>query len=157
VIDEDGYRQNVGIILTNNEGRVFLGKRVNQEAWQFPQGGIAKGETPEEAMYRELHEEIGLSKKDVKILAVTDNWLRYQLPEKYIRRGQKPLCLGQKQKWFLLSLVTDESHIDLSKTSIPEFDKWSWVFYWAPVKKVIHFKRRVYVKALKFLRPYLHS
>ena len=155
MIDSNGYRANVGIILTNGVGKVFLAKRLHQEAWQFPQGGMLAHETPEQAMYRELHEEIGLTEKDVKILSVTPDWLHYRLPPQYIRHSQKPLCIGQKQKWFLLSLESSDDKVTLTGTSSPEFDDWRWVFYWHPVKHVISFKRRVYVKALKQLRPFL--
>ena len=97
MIDSDGFRPNVGIILCNNQRRLFWGRRVGQNAWQFPQGGINRDETPEEAMYRELEEEIGLQSHQVKIIGSTRDWLRYRLPERYIRKHCEPLCIGQKQ------------------------------------------------------------
>ena len=104
VIDRAGYRLNVGIILVNESGRVFWGKRQGHDAWQFPQGGLMTNESATAAMYRELEEEIGLCKVDVKILGVTKRWLRYRLPPQYIRHGKEPIVIGQKQKWFLLKL-----------------------------------------------------
>ncbi len=154
-IDEDGYRANVGIVLCNNDGSVLLGGRKGQEGWQFPQGGICINENTEVAMYRELHEEIGLGKNDVEILGQTSCWLRYDLPKKYIRRNAKPLCIGQKQRWFLLRLTSADQCVCLDATSLPEFDRWRWVDYWRPVKEVIHFKREVYVQALHELGPIL--
>lgn len=100
MIDSDGFRPNVGIILTNDHGQVLWARRVNQDAWQFPQGGINPNESAEEALYRELHEEIGLQEQDVEILACTRGWLRYRLPQRLVRTHSQPLCIGQKQKWF---------------------------------------------------------
>lgn len=149
VIDNDGFRQGVGIILVNTKRQLFLAKRIGKPAWQFPQGGLQETETPEEAMYRELKEEIGLAPEAVKILASTKRWLRYRLPRRLIRQHSKPLCIGQKQKWFLLKLVGDDSQIDLAATDSPEFDSWAWVSYWYPLTQVVAFKRRVYSMAMK--------
>ena len=151
VIDADGFRPNVGIILANDQGRLLWARRVKQDAWQFPQGGIGSGESPEEALYRELEEEVGLAAADVNILHQTEDWLHYRLPENFIRHQQDPLCIGQKQKWFLLSLESDESKVKLSNTCNPEFDDWRWVSYWYPLNQVIEFKRDVYRRALKEL------
>lgn len=155
MIDSDGFRPNVGIILTNDEGRLLWARRIGgQDAWQFPQGGIKLTEDPETALYRELEEEIGLTEKDVSVLAVTKGWLRYRLPKKLVRAKQSPLCIGQKQKWFLLKLDTDESFIRIDRgDTTPEFDRWDWVSYWYPLSKVVSFKREVYRKALKELAP----
>ena len=152
-IDSNGFRENVGIIVTNGEGSVLLGGRVGQSGWQFPQGGIQKGESPLEAMYRELAEEIGLGSQDVDLLGETREWLAYRLPGRYVRRNSVPLCVGQKQRWFLLKLNATEDQLSLDNTDTPEFDRWRWVDYWRPVKEVIYFKRSVYVKALKELGP----
>lgn len=156
IIDEDGFRLNVGIIIASDEGRLFWGRRLGPfDAWQFPQGGMKEGETPEQAMYRELEEETGLTEGDVEIVAVTKDWLRYRLPKRFLRRDryQESRCIGQRQKWFLLRLVSDESSIDLLKTGHPEFQGWRWVNYWYPTRKVVHFKRGVYIRALKELSP----
>ncbi|NOH25909.1 RNA pyrophosphohydrolase [Vibrio tubiashii] len=149
VIDGDGYRLNVGIVICNSHGQVFWAKRYGQHSWQFPQGGIDEGETPEQAMYRELYEEVGLTKKDVKIVATSRHWLRYKLPKRLVRWDSKPVCIGQKQKWFLLRLDCDESRIDMLRGSSPEFDGWRWVSYWYPVRQVVSFKRDVYRRAMK--------
>ncbi len=148
VIDEQGYRPNVGIIICNDQGQVLWAKRIGQHAFQFPQGGIQAGESPEKAMYRELEEEIGLQRQDVKILGSTRGWLRYRLPKRMVRSGKKPVCVGQKQKWFLLQLVGREERIDLNRTNTPEFDGWQWVSYWYPLGQVVAFKRDVYRRAL---------
>lgn len=148
VIDRDGFRANVGIVLMDGEGQLFLGRRTGGKGWQFPQGGMRRGETAEESLFRELHEEVGLTPDHVKLLGATSSWLRYRLPVRYQRRGQRPVCVGQKQRWFLLQLAAQESDIRLDATGEPEFDRWRWVDYWQPVKEVIYFKRPVYVKAL---------
>ena len=155
-IDAEGFRANVGIILTNGSGKLLLAGRIGNRGWQFPQGGLQNGETPEQAMYRELHEEIGLREADVEILGVTEDWLRYRLPDKYVRRGSKPLCIGQKQRWFLLRLLSDESRLRLDVGDTPEFDRWRWVDFWRPINEVIYFKRRVYSMALNELGRHVY-
>ena len=153
VIDCDGYRANVGIILCNRERRLFWGKRVGQEAWQFPQGGIDVEETPEEAMFRELREETGLLPEHVEVLGRTRHWLRYRLPERMVRRHRRPVCIGQKQRWFLLRMTGDENDVILDAMGTPEFDDWRWIDYWRPAHEVVHFKRQVYRRALCELVP----
>ena len=152
MLDEDGFRSNVGIIICNHSGRLLWTKRIGQNAWQFPQGGMQPGETFEEALYRELREEVGLTPDDVSILKRTKGWLRYRLPQRLIRRGPGPVCIGQKQKWFLLSLDSDESRIEFAQSDQPEFDDWRWVDYWEPMRQVIAFKREVYRRALTEFR-----
>ncbi len=152
VLDSDGFRSNVGIIICNPFGKLLWTKRIGQNAWQFPQGGIQPGESIEEALYRELHEEVGLAAADISILERTRGWLRYRLPERLVRRDPGPLCIGQKQKWFLLGLDGDDSRIQLSHSARPEFDDWRWVGYWAPARRVVQFKREVYRRALTELR-----
>ncbi len=157
MIDRDGYRPNVGIILLGDNGKVFFAKRYHDNGWQFPQGGINSDETSEEAMYRELYEEIGLKPEHVELLGSTPGWLRYKLPKKFQRKHSKPLCIGQKQVWYLLKFTGEESVLSLNHTDSPEFDDWKWVHFWYPVKKVVNFKKGVYIKALKFLEPYKNS
>ena len=152
-IDAAGFRANVGIILANADNELMLGGRVGAKGWQFPQGGMLQGEHPEDAMFRELHEEVGLEQGDVEVLGVTNDWLRYRLPDKFIRRSRKPLCIGQKQRWYLLKLVSDPSRVRFDTTNEPEFNRCRWVDYWRPVKEVIYFKRHVYVQALTELGP----
>lgn len=157
MIDKDGFRPNIGIIVSNHEGRVLWGKRIGQDAWQFPQGGIKHHESIEEALYRELFEELGLFPENVEILGRTRHWLRYRLPRYLQRQHYKPLCIGQKQKWFLLRLLGEDNAICLDRSETPEFDNWKWVEYWFPLKEVIHFKRQVYRRALQELSPLLHK
>ena len=156
MIDSDGYRPNVGIILTNRDGKLLWARRIRQEAWQFPQGGIRRRETPEQAMYRELAEEIGLEPQHVSVLGVTRGWLRYRLPERFVRKHQKPVCIGQKQRWFIMRLQTGEDRVRFDRGAKPEFDRARWVPFWRPVNEVIYFKRRVYARALYELGPYVH-
>ena len=156
MIDRDGYRPNVGIILCNWKNEVFWGKRVKEHSWQFPQGGIKPGETPERAMYRELQEEVGLSPQHVKILGRTRDWLRYQVPEQWVRREFRGNYKGQKQIWYLLRLVGRDCDVHLRASEKPEFDAWRWNDYWVPLESVIEFKRDVYQQALNELAKYLH-
>ena len=148
VIDAQGFRANVGIVLIRDGGDVFLGGRSDGRGWQFPQGGVRQQESAEEALYRELREEVGLEPGDVEMLACTRSWLRYRLPRRYVRRRSRPVCIGQKQRWFLLELRSDEKDIRFDTTGEPEFDRWRWVDYWEPVREVIYFKRHVYRRAL---------
>ncbi len=153
VIDANGFRLNVGIVIVNSVGRLLWARRLGgQDAWQFPQGGIKENESPESALYRELHEEVGLRELDVEVAAVTKGWLRYRLPKRLIRQ-KEPVCIGQKQKWFLLQLTSPDSSVCLDACQPQEFDDWSWVSYWYPLSKVVSFKREVYRKALKELVP----
>lgn len=155
VIDSDGFRPNVGIILCNDQNQLFWGRRVGQNAWQFPQGGIKRDESPEQALFRELEEEVGLLPHQVEIMGSTGKWLRYRLPQRFIRRHSYPICIGQKQRWYMLRVLCEESDFCLDKCEKPEFDHWRWVKYWQPVKEVIYFKRRVYERALQELAPLL--
>jgi len=151
VIDSDGFRANVGIILMHG-AQVFLGRRTGG-GWQFPQGGVRAGEALEQALYRELEEEIGIGQSAVKLLGQTERWLRYRLPSRYVRRHQQPLCIGQKQRWFLLRLTRADAQFDFTHTAEPEFDAGRWAPFWEPVKEVIYFKRAVYARALAELAP----
>jgi putative (di)nucleoside polyphosphate hydrolase len=151
LIDAQGFRANVGIVLIRDSGDVFLGGRRDGRGWQFPQGGVREDESAEQALYRELREEIGLESADVEILAATRNWLRYRLPRRFVRRRSKPLCIGQKQRWFLLRMLGSEERLRFDLTAQPEFDSWRWVDYWSPVREVIYFKRNVYARALEEL------
>jgi putative (di)nucleoside polyphosphate hydrolase len=155
VIDADGFRPNVGIILTNRKRQLFWGRRIGQNAWQFPQGGIKQHEAPEQAVYRELREEVGLLPDHVQILGFTQGWLRYRLPSRLIRHHRNPVCIGQKQVWFMLRLLGDEGMVQLDAGDQPEFDHWRWVDYWHPLDEVVFFKRHVYDRALSELAPLL--
>lgn len=157
MLDQQGYRPNVGIILTNNLQQVFWGKRLGQHSWQFPQGGINRGETPKEAMYRELYEELGLHKNQVEIITNTSDWLRYDVPERWIRKDLRGIYKGQKQIWFLLKLLGKNKDINLNATKHPEFEAWRWNDYWVPLSDVIEFKRDVYKIALKDFSPLIFT
>ena len=130
-------------------------RRLGQDSWQFPQGGIKRNETPEEALYRELHEEVGLEPQHVEIIGCTQGWLRYRLPKRFIRFHSKPICIGQKQRWFMLRLVADDEVVRLDLSEKPEFEEWRWVDYWLPLREIVFFKRRVYEKALQELEQVL--
>ena len=155
MLDRDGFRPNVGIILLNQKNQVFWGKRIRTHSWQFPQGGIDRGETPEQAMYRELHEEIGLRPEHVTIVARTRDWLRYEVPDRFIRRDARGHYKGQKQIWYLLQLVGHDWDLNLRATDHPEFDAWRWNNYWVPLDVVVEFKRGVYELALTELARFL--
>ena len=149
VIDSEGYRLNVGIIVFNSDGLLLWAKRrFNNDAWQFPQGGIKEGETSLDAMYRELDEELGLSPSAVELVKESAQWYAYKLPNEFIRRHSHPVCIGQKQRWYLLKLLSDESDIDVTATEHPEFSEWRWVEYWQPHREVVHFKKQVYFDVL---------
>ena len=153
MIDDEGFRANVGIILLNKAKKIFCGRRVGLQIWQMPQGGIEEGESPEQAMYRELHEEVGLFGADVDLIGRTEGWLYYRLPEKYQRKVGIPKCVGQKQIWFLLGFKGEDTEIRLDLHVSPEFEEWVWVEYWEPLSMVVDFKKDVYSKALRQLEP----
>ena len=157
MLDRDGYRPNVGIIIVNHRNEVFWGKRVREHSWQFPQGGIKHGETPEQAMYRELHEETGLQAEHVRILGRTREWLRYEVPREWIKRDIRGNYRGQKQIWFLLRMVGRDCDVRLRASDHPEFDAWRWHEYWVPLDAVIEFKRNVYHQALNELSRLLFA
>ena len=156
MLDRDGYRPNVGIIICNTQDKVFWGKRVREHSWQFPQGGIKYGESPEQAMYRELMEEVGLKPEHVQILGRTRDWLRYDVPDHWVKREWRGSYRGQKQIWYLLRMVGRDTDVSLRASSHPEFDAWRWNDYWVDMDSVIEFKREVYKLALNELIPHLH-
>lgn len=153
MIDAQGFRANVGIVLLNAQGQVFWGRRIGMSAWQFPQGGVNPDESLDEAMFRELREEVGLEPTDVDVIGCTRRWLRYRLPRRYIRHDQQPLCIGQKQRWYILRLTSNDDRVDLRWAPEPEFDRWRWIDYWDSLRYVVSFKRGVYERALHELAP----
>ena len=153
MIDKDGYRANVGIILCNRFRQVFWARRASRDGWQFPQGGIKQSESVEQALYRELYEEIGLLQSHVELIGRTRDWLRYDVPRPLTPRGRS--FKGQKQIWFLLRLIGEETHVRLDLSESPEFDDWRWVEYWAPLDSIVEFKRQVYRSAMAELAPLL--
>ncbi len=145
-MDKKNYRKGVGIIIVNADGQFFLGKRIGAEAWQFPQGGIDEGETPKEALYRELHEETGLAENKVEVLAISKRWLVYHIPHVFQRSRKK--YDGAMQKWFLLKLTGNNKDINLNAIDHAEFDAWKWGDEVMAIKSVIRFKRAVYQSIL---------
>ena len=160
IIDKNGYRANVGIVLMNRQKELFFAKRRYQSGWQFPQGGIHLGETPENAMYRELLEETGLTENDIELLSESNNWYQYKIPKKHLRKSKKgkPFVIGQKQKWFLLKLTSADKAISLTSPSkFQEFDSWKWVDPALPAKKVIRFKQHVYEQVLTEFQTFFNQ
>ncbi len=155
MIDKDGYRPNVGIVLCNRHNQVLWARRYGRGGWQFPQGGIASHETAEQAMYRELYEEIGLTPQQVELIGCTREWLHYDIPAPHRRAAAGRRFKGQKQLWFLLRMLGPDTDVRLDRAARPEFDSWKWVDYWRPLDQVIDFKREVYLQALAELEPLL--
>ena len=155
MIDSEGYRANVGIIVSNAERKVLWCRRSGQDAWQFPQGGIEVHESPEDALYRELQEETGLTANDVVVLGKTHDWLKYDIPESFMRKDRDEACIGQKQLWFLLKLCKEEFELNIKGAESSEFDDYQWVHYWYPSEHVIDFKKDVYTRALRELESFL--
>ena len=156
-IDEEGFRANVGMIVCNRDDRLLWARRRGQRGWQFPQGGILQNESPMNAMYRELREEVGLEPADVELIGSTRGWARYRLPKRFLRRNSEPLCIGQKQRWFMLRLISPDDRIRFDRCESAEFDRWKWVDYGHPVEEVIYFKRDVYAQVLDEFRPLLQG
>ena len=155
MLDREGFRPNVGIIMLNAQNQVWWGKRVREHSWQFPQGGMKHGESPEQAMFRELEEETGLLPHHVKIIGRTRDWLRYEVPDHFIRREIRGHYRGQKQIWFLVRMIGRDCDVNLRASSHPEFDAWRWHDYWIPLDTVIEFKRDVYQMALEELERFI--
>lgn len=157
MIDKDGYRTNIGIVVVNDASQVLLARRIGQDTWQLPQGGVNSGESMFDALYRELYEEVGISKTQVKLIAKTPQWLRYDLPKEYVRQANhgEQICIGQKQVWYLIKLICPDNCIKLDTHSVAEFDDWKWVDYWHPIEAIIPFKQDIYQDMLKVLAPVL--
>ena len=152
MINEPGYRLNVGIIIINDKGNLLLCKRKNTNSWQFPQGGINKSETPLQAAKRELFEEVGIESNCVKLLSTTKKWFKYDIPkEKRKNYSHRKNFKGQKQKWFMFKLLKNTSiHFDNDPDG--EFIDYKWVPYWYPLHTVIEFTMEVYRSVLVALR-----
>jgi putative (di)nucleoside polyphosphate hydrolase len=142
------YRPGVGIMLLNARGEVFVARRIDvpgDAAWQMPQGGIDGGEEPIGAAFRELREEIGTDQ--AKVLAESRGWLRYDLPAEIVDKARHQHWRGQRQRWFIMRFIGDDSEINLI-TEHPEFDAWKWVPVWQLPDLVVSFKRQVYLDLL---------
>ena len=150
------YRPCVGVTLINPAGLIFAGQRIDsdQPAWQMPQGGVDRGEAPEDAALRELHEEIGVLPARVSVLDATPDWLRYDLPEDLVPKVWSGRFRGQKQRWFLMRFLgaDDEIRID---TANPEFSHWRWISADEMLAEIVPFKRDIYAQVLARFRPWL--
>jgi putative (di)nucleoside polyphosphate hydrolase len=144
------YRSNVGIMMVNKTGYIFVGQRLdnNQDAWQMPQGGIDAGEDPETAAYRELLEETGVNRQNVRFLASSSRWLSYDLPEDLIPTLWNGKFRGQKQKWFLFKFLGKDGDINIA-TEHPEFSEWKWISKENLLEEIVPFKKSVYENVLK--------
>lgn len=145
------YRPCVGIMLFDRRGRIFVGRRIDTpDAWQMPQGGIDKGETPEAAALRELEEEIGTA--NAAIEAGTADWLAYDLPDHLVGRLWGGRWRGQKQRWFACRFLGEDGEIRL-ETAHPEFDAWQWVSLDQLTALIVPFKRPIYEAVVAELGP----
>ena len=152
---KSGYRLNVAMIVFNEENKFLFCNRKNTTNWQFPQGGVDEKEDFQVAMYRELYEEVGLEKKQVKIEAESSELLYYDIPKKIRSVVLGGKYKGQAQKYFLLRLISGE--INLLLENNPEFDDYNWVPFWLPLEKGVDFKKEVYRKALTEFREYMNN
>ena len=150
------YRMGAGVVLINPDGLVFAGQRIDNPgpAWQMPQGGIDKGETPREAALRELTEETGVSADLVEVMAETPDWITYELPPEILGRIWKGKYGGQKQKWFALRFLGSDSAVQIA-TEHPEFDRWQWMRAADLVDSIVPFKRALYVQVFDDFRDIL--
>ena len=151
---KDAYRPAAGVVIFNQDGRVWLGERKGEKSayrWQFPQGGIDSGEKPKQAAFRELQEETGLKAKHVKLLGQLDEWLYYDFPPEFSGRKAMKGWRGQRQKWYAVQLVASESKIDLAAHKTVEFSSWKWGRLHEAPELIIPFKRKVYERlAIEF-------
>ncbi len=140
------YRDGVGIMLLNAQGKVFVAKRLDTlaEAWQMPQGGIDADEEPRAAALRELTEETGVPADNVTILAESADWHRYDLPDDLIPIIWKGQYRGQQQKWFVMRLDGDDSLINIHADDHPEFSEWKWIPMHELPEVIVPFKRELY-------------
>ena len=150
--NNEGYRPNVAMVVINSMSKVLICRRKNTRTWQFPQGGIDNGEDIKKAMYRELSEEVGLSKADVSLVGESEGTITYEIPKTIRSKVLGGKFKGQEQKWFLLKLKKDNSEIKLDNEAFPEFDKYEWVSFWQPLNRIVDFKREAYREALSELR-----
>ena len=150
--NNEGYRPNVAMVVINSMNKVLICRRKNTRTWQFPQGGIDNGEDIKKAMYRELSEEVGLSKADVSLVGESEDTITYDIPKTIRSKVLGGKFKGQEQKWFLLKLKKDNSEIKLDNETFPEFDKYEWVSFWQPLNRIVDFKREAYREALSELR-----
>ena len=146
------YRKNVGMVLINTNGHIFAGKRLdnNSDAWQMPQGGIDKGETPEAAAFRELSEETGIHHSKARLIGATAGWLSYDIPVELIPMLWNGQYRGQEQKWFAFEFLGKDSDINII-TKEPEFSEWAWKSKKDLLSSIVPFKLEVYQKVFSEL------
>ncbi len=146
------YRKNVGMVLINTNGHIFAGKRLdnNSDAWQMPQGGIDKGETPEAAAFRELSEETGIHHSKARLIGATAGWLSYDIPVELIPMLWNGQYRGQEQKWFAFEFLGKDSDINII-TKEPEFSEWAWKSKKDLLSSIVPFKVEVYQKVFSEL------
>ncbi|KIE04336.1 RNA pyrophosphohydrolase [Candidatus Jidaibacter acanthamoeba] len=146
------FRYGVGIMLINNENKVFVGQRVKEssEAWQMPQGGIDEGENPDQALMREVLEEIGTD--NIEIIAGSSDWYQYNIPEQFIPLWWGGKYIGQKQKWYLAKFLGNDSEININ-TEIPEFINWKWVDVEELPELIVSFKKKLYQDLVEEFKP----
>ena len=148
------YRRCVGMMIVNNKNKILVGKRLDHPSghWQMPQGGIDENENPEEAVWREMQEEIGTN--NAKMIKQSNQWINYKIPLETLKTlpwGQE--YVGQTQKWFLAEILCEDSCINLNASSPIEFVDWTWSSYWHPVNGGVDFKKATYRKVLKSFLP----
>lgn len=150
------YRPCVGVMLMNAQGKLFVGQRKESDvpAWQMPQGGIDKGENPSKAALRELEEETGVSKDLVEIVDITEEWVKYDLPDNLIGKVWKGKYRGQKQKWVLMRYLGTDVQINIA-TEHPEFSEWRWLQPNDVLAEIVPFKRAVYETVLETFKEHL--
>ena len=150
------YRPCAGVMLVNRHGLIFAGLRIDStaEAWQMPQGGIDKGETPRDAALRELTEETGVTPDLVEVLAESPDWIFYDLPDELVGRVWKGKYGGQRQKWFLMRFEGSDEDINI-QTQHPEFSRWQWTTQQELIAKIVPFKRDVYERVVQDFASHL--
>tara|TARA_B100001123_G_C15191735_1_gene979671 strand:+ start:635 stop:1129 length:495 start_codon:yes stop_codon:yes gene_type:complete len=142
------YRRCVGIMILNDKNEILVGRRIDHPSgyWQMPQGGIDKNEIPEEAVWREMMEEVGTN--EVELISTSSKWFTYNIPKDTLKTlpwGEK--YIGQTQKWFVFRLIGDDSKINI-ETENPEFSEWKWANFDSIADSIVPFKREVYKKVL---------
>ena len=147
-------RAGVGVIVLNNENKVFVGKRKDNpvDKWQMPQGGVDIGESYLSAMKRELYEETSI--KSIEILKEINGFFEYELPKNLVGIIWKGKFRGQKQKWFITRFIGNENEINL-KTKNPEFIEWKWIVPDELPKTIVDFKRKMYAELLETLKDFI--